>query len=257
MLTALLFMQTPLGRDLQDEVNDLIDRMWYRVSVNFVMGIVTFFIDLFRWIMDRIERLFYAVDQWLRFRQGESLFSRWAKRLIGVVWFAVTYVFRFGINILLEPQVNPIKHFPVVTVSHKLLLPLIPSLAEAFSTSIGAMTFIVGCIPGVFGFLAWELMSNWRMYRANRAKNIKHEPLGSHNESLRGLLRLGFHSGAVPRSYARLRKLAAEPREAIFRRRMRLYAHQIDHHGEGLERFAARWFVQFASGGEGAGTALR
>ena len=34
----------------------------------------------------------------------------------------MAYVLRFAVNVLLEPQFNPIKHFPVVTVGHKLLL---------------------------------------------------------------------------------------------------------------------------------------
>ena len=34
------------------------------------------------------------------------------KAFLGVVWFFVTYVVRFVVTLLVEPQVNPIKHFP-------------------------------------------------------------------------------------------------------------------------------------------------
>ncbi len=48
-----------------------------------------------------------------------------------MLWFFVAYVVRFCVNLLIEPQVNPIKHFPVVTVSHKLLWPFASPHADA------------------------------------------------------------------------------------------------------------------------------
>src|SRR5205823_4381333 len=65
-----------------------------------------------------------AVDEWLRFRKGESREAVVGKVLLGTVWAVVTFVIRFAVTLLIEPQVNPIKHFPVVTVSHKLIFPL-------------------------------------------------------------------------------------------------------------------------------------
>ena len=44
--------------------------------------------------------------------------------MLGLVWVVVAYLVRIYVNLLIEPQVNPIKHFPVVTVSHKVILPL-------------------------------------------------------------------------------------------------------------------------------------
>ena len=72
-------------------------------------------------------------------------------------------------TLLIEPQVNPIKHFPVVTVSHKLILPFLPHLTyvlvnlnvmDRYQAGLTA-TVIVTSIPGIFGFLAWELKENW------------------------------------------------------------------------------------------------
>ena len=78
--------------------------------------------DLFKGILWAMERLLYTVDEWLRFRSGQSKLTLVGKAVLGVIWFYVTYIVRFGITVLIEPQINPIKHFPVVTVSHKLLL---------------------------------------------------------------------------------------------------------------------------------------
>src|SRR5207302_7832460 len=124
---------------------------------------------------------------------------------LGLAWFYVAYTTRFAINPLLEPQINPIKHFPVVTVSHKIVLPTVGVFASALETlgitKMRARTMaagIVTVIPGIFGFLAWELRANWKLYRANRPPVLKPIAIGSHGESMARLLRPGFHSGTVP-----------------------------------------------------------
>jgi hypothetical protein len=116
-------------------------------------------------------------------------------------------------TLLIEPQVNPIKHFPVVTVSHKLLLPAGPAFVEQLDqlTGIGkpqANTIVwstIWLIPGVFGFLVWELKENWRLYAANRPDRLTPTPIGRHGETMVRLLRPGFHSGVVPKQFAGLR----------------------------------------------------
>ena len=111
---------------------------------------------------------------------------------MGLLWYFVSYILRFCINLLIEPQINPIKHFPVVTVSHKLLLPLIPHLAgvihsrmeieKAWSWTLAST--VIGCIPGIFGFLVWELKENWRLYAANRKKSLGPVIVGKHGETM-------------------------------------------------------------------------
>ena len=77
---------------------------------------------------------------------------------------------------------NPIKHFPVVTVSHKMILPMTDQLLHAangwLAPRLGAVAAnaIVGptvlLLPGVFGFLVWELKENFRLYAQNRDVNV-------------------------------------------------------------------------------------
>ena len=38
-------------------------------------------------------------------------------------------------------------------------------------------------LPGVFGFLVWELKENWRLYAANRPRDLHPVMVGSHGES--------------------------------------------------------------------------
>src|SRR5262249_9739583 len=161
-------------------------RSWHLLSHDILPGLFRAIMSLSRWTLDRIDKLLYTVDEWLRFRTGENQAMFVLKLVVGLLWFLITYVIRFAVTLLFEPQVNPIKHFPVVTVSHKLMLPLVLSsnpaerpstfgalLMRVTSLDAGWANFVafwtVAGIPGIFGFLAWELKENWRLYRANQS----------------------------------------------------------------------------------------
>ena len=154
----------------------------------------------------------------------------------------MAYAVRVCVNLLIEPQVNPIKHFPVVPVSHKLLLPTIPHVAKVLAPVLGRdwslflTTTTVMMIPGVFGFLVWELSSNWRLYEANRPEALGPVVVGSHGETVVRLVRPGFHSGTLPKLFGRLRRARRGGREgAAMKRREALH-----HVEESVRRFVER-----------------
>jgi len=229
-------IRTTIGRIVEDRVNEAMARAWRVFSVNFIFGLFNALLQFFRVVLERIDRAFYTVDEWLRFREGDAKGGIFIKGIVSVIWFAFTYLFRFAWNLLVEPQINPIKHFPVVTVSHKMLLPLIPSFSKQFNVSEGVVTTVVSGIPGIFGFLAWELKENWRLYKANGANTLQPVAIGSHGETTRGLLRPGFHSGTIPKTFAKLRR-------AVWKKKF-LKAKKIEHHlhhaEEAIERLTDR-----------------
>lgn len=233
------FFRTPIGRMFEDRLDEAAEHFWRIVSVNFVMGLLTWTLHFFRAVFEAIDRAIYAVDESLRFREGQGRGAFAFKVAFGAVWGVIAYVFRFAWNLLVEPQINPIKHFPVVTVSHKLLLPLIPSLAKQFRISEETMGTIVFGIPGIFGFLVWEFKENWKLYRANASPTIRPAVVGSHGEKVRALLRPGFHSGVVPKTFAKLRKAVRSGN----RQRQVKYRHALEHVGEAVHRLIERSFV--------------
>ncbi len=247
-----LVYNTPWGWVIQDRITEAISDWWRIVRTNLIPGLLRTIIDLFKMLGNWIERQLYAVDEWLRFRSGDSQGSLALKAFLGLLWFPLAYTFRFVFYVLFEPQINPLKHFPVVTVSHKLLLPLVFSkhpevelsifggvLAARTGLSIAEANFwafwIIACIPGIFGFIAWELAANWCLYAANRPTRLKPVMIGSHGETMRGLLRPGFHSGTVPKNFRKLR-------HAVQAKASRLH-HDLDHLAEAADQFAAREFV--------------
>jgi hypothetical protein len=83
---------------------------------------------------------------------------------------------------------------------------LIPVFGNVRADLIATTTVFL--VPGVFGFLVWELRANWRLYAVNRHKDLKVVSMGRHGESMLRLLKPGIHSGTQPRLYARLRRAA-------------------------------------------------
>jgi len=212
-LVVNVLLNSRAGRALEQAVLHSLRTTLARFTWDVLVSIVRRIVQVFQSLLEAVDRLLYAVDELLRFRAGQKRATVAFKATLGVFWFFVAYVTRFVINLLVEPQINPIKHFPVVTVSHKLLFPLIVPLRNLFLTvGLGeaqATSYAVGiiwCIPGIFGFLAWEFKENWKLYKANRSANLKPVRVGSHGETVATFLRPGFHSGTVPKIYHKLRK---------------------------------------------------
>ncbi|HQU43932.1 MAG TPA: hypothetical protein PK867_14030, partial [Pirellulales bacterium] len=249
-----LLLNSRVGRNAEELITDWLVHNWDRFRLRVLGALVQMVMDFFGRVLDTIDRFLYSVDEWLRFRSGQRRAAVVTKSVLGVMWFFVTYVVRFCITLLIEPQINPVKHFPVVTVSHKILL----SLAPVFSSPVigalerfvnpGAAKTIFGtaifALPGVVGFLVWELKENWRLYKANRPKELQPSAVGHHGETLVRLLRPGFHSGTVPKVYARLRRA---DRKALWTgnwKKSRKYRDALGSVERTVRRFIDREFVE-------------
>jgi len=234
---------------VSEEISDWLVRSGRHLTRRIVPEIVKYALDLFAWSIELLERGIYRVDEMLRFRPSESPLMVVVKGVIGSVWFLVAYLLRVYVNLFIEPTVNPIKHFPVVTVAAKLILPFTPQmisaiggpvgtvLGPALGASFGAFTVLV--LPGLAGFLAWELNSNWKLYRRTRADLLRAVAVGSHGESMVGFLRPGFHSGTVPKLHARMRRAAWKGDERAEAR----HKEALHHVDEAIWKFADRQVV--------------
>jgi len=217
-LAADLFLNSPIGRYAEEWLTDLLVRAWHELRIRVLAALFNWVMDVFHQLIQWVERIIYAVDEWLRFRAGDPRSFVAVKVMLGAIWSVFAYVIRFCVTLLIEPQVNPIKHFPVVTVSHKILLPYTLTLSRLLLPLIGPIwaptlaTTVILLLPGVFGFLVWELKGNWRLYRANRPQSLVPMPVGSHGETIVALVRPGIHSGTLPKLFARLRHALADVR---------------------------------------------
>ena len=248
-----LFLNSPAGRSLEERVLDICVRAWHELRFRIFAVIYHLVMDLFYDAMQWIEQSLYTVDEWLRFRSGDPRRFVLLKIIIGSVWAIVSYVIRFVVTLLVEPQINPIKHFPVVTISHKILLPYTFHLKTLIHNSVGVTRMteatalaiastIVLLAPGVIGFLVWELKENWQLYVANRPKGMRPVRVGSHGESISGLLRPGFRSGTLAKIYTKLRsalRLESDPGHG-YRSTRQLAA--IDEVSLSVRRFVERDF---------------
>lgn len=244
-MSALL--NSRMGRDVEELSAEWVFSTWNRIRVHIFVALFELIMESFKKLLEWFERVLYAVDEWLRFKSGETTLSLAFKAVLGVFWSAFTFVARFCVNLLIEPQINPIKHFPVVTVSHKLLLPLTGTFADLLAPVVGGteaayaiVTPIIFVVPGIFGFIAWELKSNWLLYRANRGDWLKPVLVGTHGETFIRLMKPGFHSGTLPKLFVRLRRIdrRRDPAEHSLARSK--YLDQLHHVHLAVEHFVER-----------------
>ncbi|MBL8786090.1 MAG: hypothetical protein JNJ59_14415, partial [Deltaproteobacteria bacterium] len=236
------FLASRRGARFSEALSDGLTSTWFYLAHELVPGVIAAVMSFFKRMMELAEIALYTVDQWLRFRRGDSPFGLALKSLFGVVWGVFAYVVRFMVNLVVEPQVNPIKHFPVVTVSHKLTIPTTLLIAHELHPLVGATAAnIIGglaqfIIPGVCGFLVWEFKENWRLYAANRHAELRPVLVGSHGETMTRLLRLGFHSGTLPRVFRKLRAAEKKGKAVDIRK----HTEELHHIEEAVERFVER-----------------
>ncbi len=222
-------LNTRAGAIAEEATLDWVMRTWRRLHKRIVPGLLAFVAGFFRRTLETMDRTIYAVDELLRFRQGEGRVAFYLKGGLGILWFIVTYMVRLYVNLLIEPEINPIKHFPVVTVAAKLMIPITPTLHAAMSVpltrllggflgeAIAVATVFV--LPGFFGFLVWELKENWKLYEQNRSRELGPVVIGHHGETMIALMRPGLHSGTIPKIYSKLRRAAQKGKVALYKQR--------------------------------------
>ncbi len=247
-LLANLLMNSRAGSVAEEVALDWSARKWRFVSRRVLPGLFHLIVDVFKAVLEGLERGIHRIDEWLRFRQGESAVALALKGAFGALWFFVAYLVRIYINLLIEPQINPIKHFPVVTVAAKILVPMSPGLIRGLNASLApvlgqvAAATIAGptvlLLPGFFGFLIWELKENWKLYRQSRPASLGPVPIGHHGETMGALMKPGFHSGTLPKLHAKLRRSARQG-EAAFGK----YEELLREVEESVRRFVDRELV--------------
>ena len=239
---ASAILNSRIGRDAQELTRDWIENALHQLQARLVFAIIGWVVDFFRFMLSTLERVLYAVDEWLRFHSDENWLSVLAKAILGVLWSFLSFLIRIYVNLLIEPTFHPVKHFPVVTVAHKIFLPvlimlegnMVHFLGQYVGTPIARSItwFNIFFLPGFFGFAVWELKENWKLYFANRNDRLQSVPVGSHGETIARLLRPGFHSGTLPKIFRKLRKL--EQQDASLgrftrRRSTREQLHHVEH----------------------------
>jgi hypothetical protein len=245
-------LNSRVGRVCSEAVQDAVQSMATLVRAGLLPGLIRFCLQVFKQVVEWIEYSLFVVDEWLRFRSGAGRASLVVRTLLGVLWYPVSFLARFYMIVLIEPGVNPVK-FPLAVVMAKVMLPLWPLiyglLQEPLSKAVGQelasaiIWFHIFWLPDLFVFLIWEIKENWRLYRANRGESLEPVAVGSHGETVRGLLQPGFHSGTVPQLYAKLRIAERQATKTRSWQAARAYRHEIEEMCETLRNFVAREMV--------------
>src|SRR5262249_35274666 len=110
---------------------------------------------------------------------------------------------------------------------------------------------ILHSIPGAAGFLVWEFKENWRLYRANRPRTLRPEVIGHHGETMLRLMKPGFHSGTLPKLFAKLRRAERRAHRAGTWKTVRRLRESLHHVEESIQRFTERELIDFLCASKG------
>lgn len=241
---GVLIRNTPAGRRMLDDFASATSRLLQRLNQTLVIGLVQELMRFFKELTRRFQQGLHRIEERLSHHLGESLLQLVLKSLLLPVWRLLESFIQFYATVLIEPQINPIKHFPLVTIAHKLMLPFLPLITGLLADLLDPLlpkwialpfvTLTVLLLPGLAGFLVWELKENWKLYAANhqtpvsdlklgleggspavRRTDLADPPVepaivGGHGETMRGFLRRGFHSGTLPKAFERLASVLSQ-----------------------------------------------
>jgi hypothetical protein len=223
--------------------------------------------DVFREMVGALEWVLARVEDWLRLRGRTGPLAVAVRTVAGVLWMPFAFLIRFYTVVLIEPMLNPLK-LPLSILFAKFVYPLLllfPGLLQSdpksvlgyssplvgqladYLTDPGAWLLVMGTLwllPDAFTFLFWEMRENWRLYRANRPDTLLPVAVGDHGERVRGLLHWGFHSGTVPRLFAKLRAAEREAAQTDVWRDARTHRAALRAVEEAVRRFVTRDFVE-------------
>ncbi|WP_462322273.1 sulfite exporter TauE/SafE family protein [Halochromatium sp.] len=262
-----LARNTPAGRRFLDNLSTRIGAYLQRLNQALFIGLIQQLLFFFKEVTRRFSQLLHRVDEGLTHHLSERWTSLAIKAVLAPIWRFSEALIQFYVTVLVEPQVNPVKHFPIVTIGHKLLLPFLPAITAAFVeitesvlpkvVAYPFVTLTIVLLPGLFGFLVWELKENWRLYEANHRQRLHKldldlaidtpiEPanVGAHGETMRGLMCRGFHSGTLPKGFDRLRKLIRQQMrdDMNYPKRVRRCQRQLEEVEQAIGVFVDREF---------------
>lgn len=223
--------------------------------------------DQFRYLVNGVEWALARTEDWFRIRGRSSAMAVFIRAVASVIWMPFAILIRFYTLVLIEPMINPLKLplsilfakfvypllavlglFTISPVDSPLVTALEPILSRPLAWILVIGTFYLS--PDLFTFLFWEMRENWRLYRANRPDVLKAVAVGPHGETVRGLLHIGFHSGTVPRLYARLRAAELEAAHTDVWRDARTYRQALRGVEEAVRQFVTRDLVAIVNASE-------
>jgi hypothetical protein len=265
-LAASLFLNSRLGTALGQYTTELFALLYGWLRFDALRGLVRLVSEFFKRFTNAVESALYSVDEWLRFRSGESSLVIAVRAVLGLLWFPIRYLLRLYFLMLIEPTLNPLK-LPISILAAKffVLIPNYIALMQPGSTvqeelinsdlaphigwALSVLTVYLVVVPTLWllpsavAFFIWELTRNWRLFRANRPTELQVVSVGRYGETVLQLIKLGHHSGTIPRVYARLRDADREAYCTNDWRQSRACRQSLRDVARSVEVFVEREFV--------------
>jgi hypothetical protein len=270
-LAAAFVLNLQAGLAVQALLAQTVGELVALIRGGLIPGVVRAVGQFFRDLTGAVEWVLARADDWLRLRGGGGPLSVVGRAVASLAWAPVAFLLRFYLIVLIEPMLNPLK-LPLSILFAKFVYPLM-TIAGLFEISrpvegdftditikaagveslagigvpwwfaFGLLVSTYYLLPDAVTFLFWETRENWKLYRANRPAHLRAEAVGSHGEGVVGLLRAGFHTGTVPRRFARLRAAEREGGRTGDWTEARRHRAALRDVADGVRRFVGRELV--------------
>ena len=118
-------LNSRLGHAASEVTSQGLVQLAEKLRSGLIEGLIRWMMYILKSCMDALERLLYSIDEWLRFRTGDTKTSLVVRAVLGVIWYPIAFFTRLYIVILVEPMFHPLK-LPIAILAAKLTLPLWP-----------------------------------------------------------------------------------------------------------------------------------
>jgi hypothetical protein len=260
VIATSVVLNSRTGQAVEQAMLQVPATLYAALTAGLIPGLIRWVMGLFKGVLGLAEYAAHSVEEWLRFRSGDNIVGRAARGVLGVFWFPIGWLARFYLVVLIEPGFNPVKA-PIAILAAKFMYPLfltnetVPGTVAGWlgggPVAMAAAIATLWLLPDAVAFLVWEMKENWGLYRANRPANLHPVPVGRHGETLKGLLRPGFHSGTIPRLYARLRSAEGQAAERGDWRAVRANRQELQETAAAVRKFFERELVALLEQCEG------
>src|SRR5262249_45989069 len=129
-LVSTLVLNSRIGQAITESGWQALKTFGHMLRSGLLPGLFRMVIRIFKQVVDSIELVLFTVDDWLRYKAGDSASSMVIRTVLGVIWFPFSYLSRFFMLVMIEPGFNPAKA-PVSYLAAKVTWPFAPTVVPA------------------------------------------------------------------------------------------------------------------------------
>src|SRR5439155_12635573 len=88
---AVAILNSRIGHAASEVIAQGILQLYDKLRSGLIEGVIRWIMYVLKAGMDALERLLYSIDEWLRFRSGDTRASLAARTALGIIWYPIAF----------------------------------------------------------------------------------------------------------------------------------------------------------------------